>query len=138
MIILDTNVIAALMRAEPDAAARSWLDRQAKDEVWTTAICVFETRAGLEVLPAGRRRQRLERTFEAVLAEDFENRVLAFDRAAAEAAGVLLARLQRIGRPVELRDTQIAGIAVANRARLATFNVRHFEDLEIELIVPRR
>lgn len=138
MIVLDTNVIAALMRAEPDAATRSWLDRQAKDEVWTTAISVFETRAGLEILPAGRRRQRLEGTFESVLSEDFENRVLPFDRAAAEAAGALLARRQRIGRPVELRDTQIAGIVIANKARFATFNVRHFEDLEIELIVPRR
>jgi len=138
VIVLDTNVISALMRAAADAAAREWLDHQAGTEIWTTAINVFELRAGIEMLPAGRRRQRLDETLKAVLTEDLEGRVLPFDSPAAEAAGYLLAQKRRAGRQIEWRDTQIAGIVIASKARLATFNLRHFADIEIELIDPRR
>lgn len=137
MIVLDTNVISSLMRAEPDAATRAWLDRQPADSIFTTAISVFELRAGIEPLAQGRRRQRLEKTLTAMLDEDFEGRLLPFDRAAAEASAILLARRRRRGRPVELRDTQIAGIVLAHRARLATFNTRDFADLDVELIDPQ-
>jgi hypothetical protein len=137
MIVLDTNVVSALMRAEADAATRAWLDRQAADSVWTTAVSVFELRAGIESLPAGRRRERLDRTLAAVLAEDLAGRVLPFDQASAEEAAVVLARRRRQGRPVEFRDTQIAGIVIAHRARLATFNARRFADLNVEVIDPQ-
>jgi hypothetical protein len=68
--------------------------------------------------------------------EDLENRVLDFDTGAALEAAELAARRQRTGRPVDMRDTQIAGIAMARHATLATRNVRHFVDLEIPVIDP--
>lgn len=80
MIVLDTNVVSALMRAQADAVTRAWLDRQAADSIWTTAVSVFELRAGIELLPAGRRRERLDRTLAAVLAEDLVGRILPFDK----------------------------------------------------------
>lgn len=126
------------MRADANAAAREWLDRQPRAEIWTTTINVFELRAGIEMLPAGRRRQRLDEILKAVLGEDLEGRVLPFDRPAAEAAATVLAHRRRAGRQIEWRDTQIAGIVIANKARLATFNVRDFAGLDIELIEPRR
>src|SRR6516165_8456515 len=135
MIILDTNVLGALMRAVPDAAVLEWLDRQPADSVWITSITLFETRFGLALLPAGRRRQVLEAAFDDLLREDLENRVLDFDSAAATAAALLAAR-QKSGRPVDMRDTQIAGIVLARRATLATRNIRHFADLKISIINP--
>ena len=135
MIILDTNVLGALMRAVPDAAVLEWLDRQPADSVWITSITLFETRFGLALLPAGRRRQVLEAAFDDLLREDLENRVLDFDSAAATAAALLAAR-QKSGRPVDMRDTQIAGIVLARRATLATRNIRHFVDLKISIIDP--
>lgn len=137
MIILDTNVVSALMRAEIDAGTRAWLDGPDMSEIWTTAINVFELRAGIELLPAGRRRQRMDEALTAVLVEDLAGRLLPFDGPAAEAAAGVLAKRQRAGRPVEMRDIQIAGIALANKARLSTFNVRHFEGLGIDLVEPR-
>ncbi len=136
MIILDTNVLGALMRSVPNAAVVRWLDRQPAESVWITSITLFETRFGLALLPSGRRRQRLESEFDRLLQEDLENRVLDFDSAAAiEAASVAAAR-QKTGRPVDMRDTQIAGIALARHATLATRNVRHFADLEISIVDP--
>ena len=136
MIILDTNVLGALMRAVPDAVVLEWLDRQPADSVWITSITLFETRFGLALLPAGRRRQVLEAAFDDLLKEDLENRVLDFDSAAANAAASLAAARQKNGRPVDMRDTQIAGIVLARRATLATRNTRHFVDLKISIIDP--
>jgi predicted nucleic acid-binding protein len=136
MIILDTNVLSALMRTMPEAPAVAWLDRQAPESVWITSITLFEARLGLALLPTGRRRQTLEAAFAQLLKEDLENRVLDFDRAAAIEAASLAAERQKAGRPVDMRDTQIAGIALARRATLATRNGRHFSDLKIPVVDP--
>jgi toxin FitB len=136
VILLDTNVLSALMRRDADPVVVTWLDGQPADSIWTTAVTVFEIRFGLEVLALGRRRRRLEDAFAKALNEDFEGRVLPFDQAAAEAAATISARQRRAGRPVEVRDVQIAGIAAARKASLATRNGRHFENLGIALIDP--
>ncbi len=136
MIILDTNVLSALMRTTPEAAVVTWLDHQPAESVWITSITLFEARLGLALLPKGRRRQTLETAFALLLEVDLENRVLDFDSAAAGEAATLAAERQKSGRPVDIRDTQIAGIALARRAAVATRNVRHFRDLKIPVMDP--
>lgn len=136
MIILDTNVLSALMRQAPETSVVAWLDRQPAESVWITSITLFEARLGLALLPKGRRRQTLEGAFAQLLQEDLENRVLDFDSAAATEAASLAAERQKAGRPVDMRDTQIAGIALARRATLATRNVRHFQDLNVPVVNP--
>ncbi len=136
MIILDTNVLSALMQQEPPANVVAWVDRQPTESIWITSITLFETHLGLELLPAGKKRQTLQSTFEKLLEEDLENRILDFDGTAATAAAMLAAGRQRTGLNVDIRDTQIAGIALARRATLATRNVRHFADLKIPVVDP--
>ena len=136
MIVLDTNVLSALMRTRPDAAVVNWLDRQPADSIWVTSITVFEARFGLALLPRGRRRIGLEAAFKRVLEEDLENRVLDFDSPAAASAARLAADRKRAGRTADLRDTLIAGIALARRATIATRNTRHFEGLDVPVVDP--
>jgi predicted nucleic acid-binding protein len=136
MIILDTNVLSTLMNSRPDVAVVAWLDRQPTESIWITSITVFESRLALALLPDGRRRQLLEVAFEQIVAVDLDDRVLDFDRGAAAAAAALAADRQRAGKPVDMRDTQIAGIAVSRRATLATRNVRHFADLQVPVVDP--
>ena len=136
MILLDTNVLSALMQERPDPAVIDWLDAQAPESIWTTAVTVFEIRFGIELLSPSRRRRALEAAFDAMLRDDLGGRIAMFDSAAAEEAAKLAARRQRRGRPVDLRDTQIAGIALARRAALATRNVRHFEGLNVNVVSP--
>ena len=114
----------------------AWLDRQPPESVWITSITLFEARLGLALLPTGRHRQTLEAAFAQLLKEDLENRVLDFDRSAAIEAASLAAARQKAGRPVDMRDTQIAGIALARHATLATRNGRHFSGLKIPVIDP--
>lgn len=136
MIILDTNVLSALMRVHPDPPVLQWLDLQAATSVWITSVTLFEIRLGLALLPAGRRRKALEAAFDRLLEEDLEDRVLPFDSMAAVQAAEVAAARQQAGRPVDIRDTQIAGIAQARRATLATRNVRHFEGLSVPVVNP--
>ena len=136
MIVLDTNVLSALMRREPEPTVVAWLDRQPSESVWTTAITVFEIRFGLELLVRGRRRRQLEEAFARALEEDLEGRILPFDHEAAREAAGHAARRQAGGKPVDLRDVEIAGIVSTRRATIATRNVRHFEDLGIDVVDP--
>jgi toxin FitB len=136
MIILDTNVLSALMLNEPDVYVASWIDSHARMSVWTTSVTIFEIRYGLLTMPEGRRRTDRQVLFERLIEEKLERRILAFDHDAAEESALLMAARRRTGRAGELRDTMIAGIALAQRATLATRNVRHFDDLRVPVIDP--
>ncbi len=124
------------MLREPVKCVVEWLDSQPPESIWTTSISVFELRFGLEILVSGRRRRLLEEALTQALDEDFENRIVVFDRPAAEAAGRLAAERRQAGRSVDFRDVQIAGVAKARKATLATRNIRHFEGLGLDLVDP--
>ena len=114
----------------------AWLDEQPAESVWVTSITLFESRFGLALLPDGKRRRALETAFTRLLEEDFRHRVADFDSDAATIAAALAAKRRKAGRPVDLRDTQIAGISLARRATLATRNVAHFADLAVPVVDP--
>jgi toxin FitB len=136
MILLDTNVLSELMRRESDGLVQRWVNQQPRASVWTTTVTEMEIRYGIELLATGHRREELKEAFERVVRDLMENRVAVFDSAAARAAGQLMAERKRRGRAMEIRDTMIAGIAVASNATVATRNVAHFADLNVRVVDP--
>lgn len=136
MIILDTNVVSALVRENVSAGVARWLDRQPRALLCTTAITAFELRYGVEVMPNGQRRDRLAAALARILGDTLGGRVVPLDARCADAAGRLMARRKASGRMVEAADTLIAGIALVHRATVATRNLRHFADLEVPVIDP--
>jgi hypothetical protein len=136
MIILDTNVLSALMSRTPEGHVIAWLDKQPRISIWTTSVTVLEVRFGLQIMPVGKRRAMLVAAFEDVLTDLLERRIAPFDAAAAREASDLMAVRHKRGRPVELRDSMIAGIVLACHASLATRNTAHFEDLSVPVINP--
>lgn len=136
MILLDTNVLSALMLAEPDPAALRQLNRFRPEEVWISSVVLMEIRLGLLISPPGQKRDQRQAAFERLLREFFADRVASFDRASAEAAATLHAERRARGRVVETPDTQVAGIAIARRATICTRNVRHFEDAGVPVVNP--
>jgi hypothetical protein len=136
MFVLDTSVLSELMQADPEPNVIRWLDQQPAESVCATTVTVFEVRYGLEILPNSRKRKKLEDLFERVLKEGLEQRVLSCDAAAAQCATVLAAKRHKSGRVIDFRDTLIAGIAISRRAKMVTRNIRHFRDLNIEIINP--
>jgi predicted nucleic acid-binding protein len=136
MIVLDTNVISALMAPVDNAQVVDWLDGQPETSIWTTSISIMEIRFGIERLAPGRRRDALSRAFEIVLRSEIDRRILGFAEAEAIEAAALMARRRAAGRPAGANDDMIAGIVRVNRATLATRNTRHFEDAGIAIVDP--
>lgn len=136
MIILDTNVLSALMQQQPDPQIVAWLDKQPPESIWLNSVTLFEARYGLALMASGQRKKLLETRFDELLRDDLQNRVLLFDVNAANQAAQLAAQRKFSGNPVDMRDTFIAGISLANQATLATRNIRHFKDLSVAVVNP--
>ena len=136
MIILDSDVLSSLMHDSPEQRVARWLDSQSRESVWTTAITLMEIRFGINLLPRSRQRSSLERYLDKILNDILGARVIAFEASAATATAALMADRQRRGRRGDIRDSMIAGIAIAHQATLATRNVRHFEDLPVAVVNP--
>ena len=136
MIVLDTHVVSEIMRPAPDSNVLSWLNMQVAEELWLNSVVVSELLFGITRLPTGARKQQLADTFSAMLSEDFAGRILAFDLEAAVIYAELAAGGEAKGRPVEMADAQIAAICLAQGAKLATRNLKHFEGLGLVLVNP--
>ena len=134
--LLDTNVISELMRKSPEPDVARWIANQRLEDLFLSAVSEAELRFGAAILPHGRRREALFSRIEAMLSDAFEDRILPFDSGAARAYGSIAARRRSAGRPVAWADCQIAAIAAARHLRVATRNIRDFNDLGIEIVDP--
>jgi toxin FitB len=136
MIILDTNVLAELMRPEPSARVATWVARQRATELFTTSITEAEIFYGIELLTKGKRREGLLAAAEAMFAEDLAGRIFGFESDAARAFSKIAAHRRAHGRPISHADAQIAAIAQVRGAKLATRNVADFRDCSLEVLDP--
>jgi predicted nucleic acid-binding protein len=136
MIILDTNVVTEVMKPSPAVAVVTWLNARDSSALFLTAITLGEIRYGLRTMPKGLRRQRLEESFERVIAAAFAGRILAFGEEAAAQYGDVMARRKELGRPLSVPDGQIAAIARLHGFAVATRNVRDFLACGIEIVNP--
>ncbi|MGH9418096.1 MAG: PIN domain-containing protein [Terriglobales bacterium] len=136
MLVLDTNVLAALMLPSVPRLVVEWLARQEPAELHTTAVTEAETLAGLAAMPGGQRRAIRAAVAHEILNEDLAGRVLTFDRAAALAYAGLYALRQRAGLGVATADLVIAAIAFVYGAAVVTRNTSDFAGLGLDLINP--
>jgi toxin FitB len=136
MIVLDTNVVSELMRQKPEPQVLKWLATQLRRDLFTTSITKAEVFFGIALLPAGRRKAALGREAERMFDNDFFDRVLPFDSAAAEFYAEIVAARRRSGKPIETLDAQIAGIAMAATASVATRDLADFEGCGLTLVNP--
>lgn len=136
MVVIDTNVVSELMRAEPSAEVLDWMDDRQPRELYVTAVTEAEVRTGIALLPEGRRRHGLAEACERAFGSLFAGRVLPFDSDAARAYAEIAAVRRVLGRPVSLADGQIAAMARSRRMAVATRNIRDFQDMGIGVLDP--
>ena len=137
MIIIDTNVISELLRPIPEAAVEAWLGEQDGLSIYLTAISEAELRYGVAIMTSGKRRDGLGVAIDRILRDDMAGRILPFDSAAARAYADIAASRRSAGKPISQADCQIAAIARAHNAPVATRNTPDFEACAIDLINPR-
>ena len=136
MILLDTNIVSELLRKTPEPRVEAWLSAQEGAEVYLSAVSEAELRLGVAVMPTGRRRNALASMIDDILREDFRARILPFDSPAAAAYAAIASDRRAAGQPISQFDCQIAAVARAHGAAVATRNVRDFEGCGIDIIDP--
>ncbi len=136
MILLDTNVVSEVMRAQPAESVVAWLNGQPSERLYVSSITLGEIAYGLRILADGRRRTGLRERFERFVALAFDQRVLAYDEAADRIYGDVMGDRRALGAPMSVPDGQIAAIARRNQLAVATRNVSDFENCGIEVIDP--
>lgn len=136
MILLDTNVVSEPLRPVPDRRVIDWIDAQATSTLCLSAITVAELRAGLALLPAGKRRQALTLGLETQLLPLFAGRVLPFDLDCTQAYADLLARTRAAGLAIAHAGACIAAIALAHGLTVATRDTRPFQAAGTKVINP--
>jgi predicted nucleic acid-binding protein len=136
VILLDTNVISEPQRREPDARVLDWMDAQALETLYLSAITVAELRAGIALMPTGKRRDGLHENLEKRLLPMFANRVLPFDMACTTAYAELLAKSRTAGLALETADAFIAAVAMAHGFSVATRDTSPFKAAGLNVINP--
>ena len=136
MIVLDTNVLSEIMSASTHPSVYQWTSQQPNELLYTTTISMAEIFQGIELQPAGKRRTGLLSAAESMFTVLFSGRILSFDEGAARAFAPIAIDRRKRGRPISLFDAQIAAIAKARDATLATRDTRDFEGCGLTLINP--
>src|SRR4029077_16000818 len=132
MILLDTNVVSEPIRRHPDRRVLDWLDAQAIETLYFATISVDDLVLGGENLPVGRRPTALAAALEQQIADLFGDRIIGFDIAAAEAYAKVVARARSQGHAISIADGQIAGVATANKLRIASRDEAPFQAAGLE------
>ncbi len=125
--LLDTNVVSEWVKPRPNPGVVTWLAGADEDSVFISVITLAELRYGIERMPAGNRRKRLDDWLCSELPLRFEDRVLPIDGATADSWGKLMARRRAAGRPISVSDAFIAATVEVHGLTLVTRNAADFE-----------
>lgn len=136
MILLDTNVISEQFRAVTDETVIDWLNRQPLETLYLASMTVAELRAGVALMPAGKRRTMLSDSIEHHVLPVFVGRVLPFDMACTRAYADVLAAARKAGSGIAAADAIIAAIALDNGFSVATRDVGPFLAAGVKVINP--
>ena len=136
MIILDTNLISEPLRPKPEARVLAWIDAQPVETLYLTAITTAELRAGIALLPAGKRRSRLQDSLDQTILPLFNGRTLPFDQTCAPAYATMLAKTRKTGRTIATADAFIAAIALTHNYFVATRDTGPFKAAGVKVINP--
>ena len=136
MILLDTNVISEPLRHSPEISVIEWIDEQPLEPLYLCAMTVAELRAGIALMPVGRRRSTLHESLERQVLPMFAGRVLPFDLACTQACAEVLAKARKAGSGIEAADACIAAVALANGFIVATRNTHPFRAAGLTVINP--
>jgi len=134
--LLDTNVVWEWVKPRPDPGVMTWLAEADEDRVFLSVATLAELRYGIERLPAGRRRQRLDDWLRDEVPLRFEDRLLPIDATIAEAWGEVVAQRETIGRPIGVMDAFLAATARVHSLALVSRNAADFESAVAHIVDP--
>lgn len=136
MIILDTNVVSEAIKPNRDQKVVAWLNEQAPETLYLTAISLSELLLGVEILPSGKRKNQISTGINQLLDKIFGTRILPFDQDAARIHAPIIAAARASGKTVSLYDGQVAAIAKLHGFAVATRDTNPFTTLNVDVLNP--
>lgn len=136
MILLDTNVLSEPWKPVPDESVIAWLDAQAVETLFISAITIAELRFGIAAMPSGRRQTILRDRLEGEVLPHFSGRILSFDLTTSQFYSELMARARASGKAIGTADGYIAATAAANGLTISTRDTGPFEAAGVKVINP--
>ena len=134
--LLDTNIVSETVKAKPEPRVLAWLEQQSPAELFLAAQTIGELVRGAVKVKEKARQESFTKWIEEDLSQQFENRILAFDDAAARIWGQLMGNGDRKGQTPPAADAQIAAVAIARDLILVTRNIKDFEHFELSVLNP--
>lgn len=134
--LLDTCVVSDLGKSGVPEHLAEWGGSHDARECGIGVLTLAEIRYGIELLPAGRRRDQLRSWMDESVKVPFKDRTIGVDAKIAETWAVLSARAQSMGRNLEATDGLLLATAAVHRLSLVTRNVRHFSGYGVSVINP--
>ena len=134
--LLDTSAVSEWMKPRIDPAAARWLAEADEDRTFLSVVTLAELRSGVDQMPEGQRRDRLDSWLRHELPLRFEDRIIPVDVAITGCCGQITARRRKLGRPIGAMDAFLAATAVVRALTLVTRNVSDFEALDIPIVNP--
>ena len=132
--LVDTNVFSAVLGERPNTKVSDWLEHN-RVQIYTSSITIAEIAFGIERLPAGGKRRRLEMGFEDLIIS-MGDRILRFDTRTARTWGKLQVDLERQARKMPLEDSYIAAVALRHNLTIATGNTVDFKRAGLTTVNP--
>jgi predicted nucleic acid-binding protein len=136
MILIDTNVVSEAWKPTPELRVLEWIDAQAIETLYLSAVTVAEIRFGIAVLPIGKRRTILHDRLEREVLPLFAGRVMPFDLDASQAYADLMSQAHAAGRAIGKADGYIAATAAARGFTVATRDTKPFVAAGLDVVNP--
>ena len=136
--LIDTNVISEMMRPQPEPRVAAFLDSIAAEGIGLASITVWEVLDGIGRLAPGRRRDSLAHRFHDLLDELFEDRIVDWSLADAQACARIMEEKRRRGEPLDdhIPDAFLAAAAASRGLAVVTRNTGEFRNTGVETVDP--
>lgn len=134
--LLDTNVISELVRPKPNEKTISWLSTQPNETLYISVITLAELMRGVSKLETGNKKLKLNEWIQKEIPNQFDERILDFDKKCAFLWGQWQGEADKLGIPYPVMDIQIATIAARFELTLVTRNIKDFKNLPIQCFNP--
>jgi toxin FitB len=130
--LVDANVLSEATKPQPQGRVSDWLRSHERD-LAVDPFIVGEIQFGIHLLPAGSRRRRLEKWFEAGVRRIH---CVPWQAATGVRWARLLADLRAVGQSMPVKDSLIATTALVHGLIVATRNTKDFKKAGVKVIDP--
>ena len=136
--LMDTNVVSEMMRPRPEPRVAAFLDSIADEGLGLASVTVWEVLDGIGRIDPGRRRRDLANRFQDLLDELFEDRIVDWSLADAQACARIMEDKRRRGEPLDdhVPDAFLAATASTHRLAIVTRNASEFRNTGIRTVDP--